>query len=130
MLKDAATPMRSRLRSDLLIAMRSGQKLEVALIRELLAAIDNAEAPPLGTGQTITTRHDFRSGSVEVEGLSLSQAQVRALLLSEIQKREQAAAEFENLGDLERASAFRTEALVAKRYVQAVDELAGSNCPI
>jgi uncharacterized protein YqeY len=117
MSKDAAAHMRSRLRSDLLTAMRSRRKLEVALIRELVAAIDNAEAPPVHAGPATEARHEFRSGSAEVERLVLSRAEVHALLLKEIEKRERAAAEFERLGEAERADALRAEAVVAKRYV-------------
>jgi uncharacterized protein len=117
MSNDPAAHMRSRLRSDLLTAMRSQQKLEVALIRQLVAAIDNAEAPPGDTGPTASVRHEFGSGSAEVERLALSRADVHALLVKEIEKRERAAAEFERLGQAERADALRAEAVVAKRYV-------------
>jgi uncharacterized protein len=63
-------------------------------------------------------RHEFRSGSAEVERLVLSSDQVRDLLLTEIQKREQAAAELDRLGQVERADGLRTEALMAKRYIE------------
>lgn len=115
---DGATHMKSRLRADLLTAMRCGRKLEVALIRELVAAIDNEEAPPRFAGLASSIRHEFGSGSAEVERLVLSDAQVRALLMKEIQTREQSANEFDRLGDVGRASALRAQALVAKRYVE------------
>jgi uncharacterized protein YqeY len=118
MSEDAAAQMRSRLRSDLLTAMRCGRKLEVALIRELVAAIDNAEAPRDHAGRTTSVRHEFRSGSAEVARLVLSRAEVHALLLNEIERRERAASEFERLGEVERADALRTQALVAKRYIE------------
>ena len=116
---DAAAHMRSRLRADLLTAMRDRRKLEVELIRELVAAIDNAEAPPRHDGAATATsvRHEFGSGSAEVERLVLSRADVDALLLNEIERRERAAGEFERLGEAERARALRAEAVVAKRYV-------------
>lgn len=118
MSEDAATQMKSRLRSDLLAAMRSGRKREVALLRELLAAIDNAEAPPLPAARpTAPVNHEFLSGSAEVQGLILGAIEVRALLWNEVQKREQAAAEFERLGEMERAATLRAEALLAKRYI-------------
>jgi uncharacterized protein YqeY len=110
--------MRARLRADLVVAMRSRRTLEVALIRELVAAIDNAEAP-LGLAASATSaRHEFGSGSAEVERLVLSSGDVRDLLLKEIERRERAAGEFERLGEAERAAALRGEALIAKRYVE------------
>jgi uncharacterized protein len=118
MSEDAASHMKSRLRSDLVAAMRSRRTSDVALIRELVAAIDNAEAPSSHAEVTVPIRHAFGSGSAEVERLVLSGAQIRALLLTEIQKRERAASEFERLGELERAAALRAEVLVAKRYVE------------
>lgn len=118
--EDAATSMRSRLRSDLLVAMRERRTGEVALIRELIAMIDNAEAPTVQTCPDLSdhVRHEFSSGSAEVERLVLSSAQVHALFLQEIERRERAATQFEGLGDMTRANAFRSEALMARRYVE------------
>ncbi|NNU35966.1 hypothetical protein G9X64_05610 [Rhizobium sophorae] len=110
--------MKSRLRADLGRAMKLGKKREVALLRELIAAIDNAEAAPGRTERTALVRHDFRSGSAEIERLVLAKEQVRDLLLREIEAREQASAEFGRLGEAERADALRAVALLAKRYVE------------
>ena len=117
---DAATQMRTRLRSDLLVAMRERRTGEVALIRELIAAIDNAEAPTVQIDSDLPSyvRHEFSRGSAEVERLVLSSAQVHALFLREIERRERAATRFEGLGDLTRARALRSEALMARRYVE------------
>jgi uncharacterized protein len=115
---DGGAQMKSRLRADLGAAMKAGRKHEVALIRELIAAIDNAEAAPGRTERVSLVRHDFHSGSAEVARLVLSKEQVRNLLLTEIEKREQAAAEFGRVGEAEGADALRTEALLAKRYVE------------
>lgn len=113
---DGGTQMKARLRADLSAAMKLGSKCEVALIRELIGAIDNAEAVPGCTEQTSLVRHDFRSGSAEVERLVLSKDQVRDLLLREIEKRERAAAEYGRWGQSEVAATLRAEVLVAKRY--------------
>lgn len=118
MLEDGGTRMKSRLRSDLRTAMKSRRKGEATLIRELVAALDNAEAVPGSAELTSLVRHEFRSGSAEVERLVLNDDHVRDLLLMEIQKREQAAAEMERLGEVKRAHTLRTEALMAKRYVE------------
>jgi uncharacterized protein len=116
--EDGGTHMKTRLRADLGAAMKLGRKREAALLRELIAAIDNAEAAPARTERASLVRHDFGSGSAEVERLFLSKEQVREVLLGEIEKREQAAAEFGRLGEAERADALGMEVLAARRYVE------------
>ena len=110
--------MKSRLRADLGAAMKLGRKREASLIRELIAAIDNAEATPGRTERASLVRHNFRSGSAEVERLFLSNDQVHNLLLKEIEKREQAAAKYDRLGEAESADALRTDVMMTKRYVE------------
>ncbi len=118
MSEDGGTQMKSRLRGDLAAAMKVGRKRDAAVIRELIAAIDNAEAAPGRTEQTFLIRHDFRSGSAEVQRRVLSKDRVRSLLLEEIEEREQAAAQFGRLGERERAHELHTQASLAKRYVE------------
>ncbi|WP_129792153.1 hypothetical protein [Sphingosinicella sp. CPCC 101087] len=98
--------------------MKLGRKGEAALLRELIGAIDNEEAAPRRAEQASLVRHNFRSGSAEVERRVLGKDQVRGLLLSEAEKREQAAAEFTRLGKAEAADALRTEAQLARRYLE------------
>lgn len=43
----AATEMKARLRADLRAAMKSRNTTEAKVIRSLVAALDNAEAPAL-----------------------------------------------------------------------------------
>lgn len=109
--------MKARLRDDLRAALKSQQPLEAKLIRALIAAIDNAEAPPTQNDRTEPDFHRFRSGSAEVERLLLDQTQVRQVLLTEIRERELAAAEFDRLEKHDRAAALRAEILIAQRYV-------------
>ena len=117
MCRDGATQMKSRLRADLGVAMKVGNRREAALIRELIAAIENAEAIPDRVERASVVRHDFLSGSAEAERLVLSKDQVRDLLLREIERREQAAAEFDRVGAAARADALRAEISLAERYV-------------
>ncbi|MFN3623448.1 MAG: hypothetical protein ACK4TP_05230 [Hyphomicrobium sp.] len=117
MREDGGTQMKARLRVDLTAAIKLGRKRDAALIRELIAAIDNAEAAPDPGERASLVRHDFHSGSAEVERLFLSKHQVRSVLLREIEKRERAAAEFGRLGEAERADSVHQEVLAAKRYV-------------
>ncbi|MGC4042998.1 MAG: hypothetical protein QM758_04270 [Armatimonas sp.] len=115
--EDAGEERKARLRADLRIAMKERRTIEAGVLRALIAALDNAEAPPAPAGQTGAVSQDFHSGAAEIERLWLSQAQVQALLLAEIQERESVAAELERLGHSDRAEALRTEAQLVRRYL-------------
>ncbi len=117
MTQDAARDMKDRLRADLRSALKAGRAGEAGLIRALVAAIDNAEAPSPPAGRAGADPHRFREGSAEVERLCLDAGQVRAVLAAEIAEREGAAAEMDRLGRPDRAEALRAEALLAGRYV-------------
>lgn len=109
--------MKDRLRVDLRIAMKNRHTTEAKVIRSLIAAIDNTEAPPVHEAQRALVQHRFRRGSAEVERLLLSGSQVRDLLLAEIHERERAVVELDRRGKTDRAEALRAELLVAKRYI-------------
>lgn len=113
---DAASDMKARLRVDLRAAIKEWRTMEAKVIRALIAAIDNAEAPPLQAG-TALVHHLFRSGSAEVGRLLLSESQVHDVLLAEIHERERAVVELERLGKMDRAETLRAEAVLAKRYI-------------
>lgn len=115
--EDAAGELKARLRTDLLAAMKNRQSTEAGVIRALVAALDNAEAPPLPARSSSAEPHRFRSGAAEVERLRLTRADVHRVVSAEIQEREQAAAELERVGMADRASALRAEALTVKRYL-------------
>ena len=114
---DAGRDMKARLRADLRTAMKDKRAIEAKVIRALIAAIDNAEAPPAREGQTALVHHHFRSGSAEIERLLLSVADVRGVIAADIHERERAAAEMERLGLMDRAEILRVEAVIAKRYI-------------
>ncbi|WP_137391690.1 hypothetical protein [Rhodoligotrophos defluvii] len=120
MTHDSAYTMKTRMRADLRAAIKNGHTDEAALIRALIAAIDNAEAPPLQARRTKTDQHRFSDGSAEIERLHLNPAQVRAVLLAEIEERERAAVEMNRLERPDRADALRAEALIARRYLEIV----------
>ncbi|MCS6759127.1 MAG: hypothetical protein MO852_09035 [Candidatus Devosia euplotis] len=109
--------MKFRLRLDLRLAMRSGQRAETALLRQLIAAIDNAEAVPVAGGARPAAGYGFHDGSAEVARLRLSADQVRAVLLNEIKTRLDAATTYERLGDSTRSSALQADALLVRRYL-------------
>lgn len=113
--ESAAEVLRQRLRADLRAAMKDGRRGEVKVLRALVSAIDQAEAPPAEAGPYVA--HDFRSGSAETARLDLDAAALRAVIAREIAEREQAGAQFEELGMAEKAEAVRAEADVARRYL-------------
>lgn len=117
MSEDAASDMKARLRADLRAAMKGRRTVEAKVIRELVAAIDNAEALSTQAGQAALITDHFRSRSAEVERLLLDRTQVHDVLLAEIHERERAAAELERLEMMVRAEALRAEALLARRYI-------------
>lgn len=114
---DPGHDMKARMRADLRAAMKEGRMAEAKLIRALVAALDNAEAPPIETDSKATDQHRFRDGSAEVERLHLSTARVREVLVKEIKEREDAAAEMHRLDRPDRADALRAEASLARRYI-------------
>lgn len=120
MTHDAGYEMKARMRADLRAAMKEGRGADARLIRSLIAAIDNAEAPPARSGSGAAEQHLFLSGSAEVERLSLDADRVRAILLAEIEEREQAAAGMDRLNRPDRADAIRTEARLAATYLSCL----------
>ncbi|MBI2742227.1 MAG: hypothetical protein HYX38_37520 [Rhodospirillales bacterium] len=117
MSEDAGRDMKARLRADLRKAMKDMRTIETKVVRALVAAIDNAEAPPVEADDATSGHHDFLTGSAEVERQPLSRSRVRHILLTEVQERERAAAELERLEKMDRAEALRAEALIARRYI-------------
>jgi hypothetical protein len=106
---DAAEIMRLRLQADLRGAIVSRAKLEVAVLRSLIAAIDNAGAVPIPP-KSEPVRH-------EVERRRLDRNQVQALLQTERDLRQAAADEFSRLGLVGEAAGARLEATVVGRYL-------------
>jgi len=115
MSNDYTGKMKARMRGDLVDAIKGRRAEEIALLRSLLAAIDNAEAPAVGS-----LPQPISGGSSEIERLVLTAAELQAVLLEEIRARERAAAELASLGHLERADALLGQAASAKRYVAPI----------
>jgi len=105
----SAVEMKARMRGDLLGALKAKRADEIAVLRSLLAAIDNAEAPPIDTAPAFGT-------SAEVERLLLTEAQLREVLRREMEEREQAAEELARLGQGDHADALLRQAEIAARY--------------
>lgn len=109
--------MKLRLRGDLRDALRGGRGDEAKLVRSLIAALDNGEAPPLQADHKIDHTLQFASGNAEIGRLDLDAEAVGAIIAGEIAEREQAAAEMERLGQHAAAQALRAEMALASRYL-------------
>lgn len=116
MTSSAGQEMKVRMRADLRDAMRGSRPDEARLIRVLVAAIDNAEAPPL-VERPASDPTPFVDGSAEIARLSLDHDKVRSILLAEQREREQAAIEMTRLGRLDDAETLRREAVLIERYL-------------
>jgi uncharacterized protein YqeY len=106
---DPAEAMRQRLQADLRVAMKGRKVLELAVLRMLIAAIDNAGAVPLSPKS--------EPPQSEAERRRLSVDELDAILLREHEARRAAAAEFARLGlGTESVQAAR-ELTIVERYL-------------
>jgi uncharacterized protein len=106
---DAAEAMRQRLQSDLRCAIKTRAVRDVAVLRQLIAAIDNAGAVPLpAKAQPV---------QCEVERRSLGFDDIQALLEREFDLRQHAASEFSRLGRAVEAETAKFEMDVVGRYL-------------
>jgi len=109
--------MQIRMRDDLRTAMRAKSASEVAVLRVCLAAIDNAQAIPVGDKHQTYEVKAFGDRSVEVPRLPLDAAAVLAVLSREIEDRLSAAAQFEQHGSPDRGATLRADAAIIGRYI-------------
>jgi uncharacterized protein YqeY len=116
--EDAGREVKARLRADLRDAMKVRNTSEVKVLRALIAAIDDAEAPPADAERKRSDQQSFASGAAEVERLLLGEGEVQRTLSAEVKERERAAEELELHGKKVQAEALRAEAVVARRYLQ------------
>ncbi len=117
--------MRSRLRQDLTAALKSRNAVAVSALRSTIAAIDNAEsvdvnlrAPRAPTSEHIAGA-TAGAGSSDINRRVLSDADLIALLRSEVEERCQAADEYTKLGKVDQAERLRSEAEVLREYLPA-----------
>jgi len=102
-----------RLRADLLRARRERDDAWVSVIRTTLAAIANAEAPPLDT----VAAGDTYGQLVEHPRLVLTDDDRRAIVRAEIADREDTIARFELGGATTEADALRRELAILRTYL-------------
>lgn len=117
--------MRTRLRRDLTAAIKNRDRVTVAAVRSALAAIENAEAPPTEDSGPHPAQSEHLAGSAaghgaaEVTPRDLTEADLHAIVESEVLERAVAAQEYERLGRDDLAQRLRSEAEVLGRYLPA-----------
>ncbi len=97
--------------------MRDRRAAEVSLLRVLIAALDNAEAVPVGEVHQKYVVLAFGDGSAEVPRLELTANDVQAILAREQAERVAAADELERVGRSDVAQSRRDEAGLIARYL-------------
>jgi uncharacterized protein len=115
---DVVQALQSRLRADLKIAMRERRDRERDVLRALLAAIDSAQAVPVGDRHDKYRVHAFGDPAVEVPRLQLSLDALEDLLRREQQDRLTAAEQMSALGQPGRAFILREEAGIIETYLR------------
>jgi len=113
---DPAEALKSRLRDDLRAAIQARSAAQIGLLRALLAALDNAQAIPLGERHDHYVELRFGDRSAEAPRKTLSDADLDDVLQREMRERQDAADTFDRLGQTERAAAMRHEAAVVAGY--------------
>lgn len=113
--------LRSTMRADLSVAMKTRDSLAVSALRTAIAAIDNAESVD-GATQTVQNNTHIAGaasglGSAEAARRVLSPADVRAILHAQIEDRATEAARYEMLGQAEAAAQLREEAAIIAGYL-------------
>lgn len=112
--------LRDRLAGALPAAMKRRDRVAVTALRAALAAIADAEAVPVPSDATprVASEHVAAGaaglGAAEVARLALTEADVVHVVTAEVGDRERTAAEYEGLGQHERADRLRAEARVLR----------------
>lgn len=113
------TPLRERLSSALGPAMKARDRVAVAALRSAMAAIGNAEAVPVDTAPRAGAVEDAATGvgAADAPRRHLSEDDVRAVVVGEVEERDGAARELASLGRAEDAARLTAEADVLRRHL-------------
>jgi uncharacterized protein len=115
--------VRKILRRNLTAALKARDRVAIAALRSALAAIENAEAAPADHPMPRTIESEHIAGSVvglgaaEVERRHLTEADLRAIVETEVHERSIAAIGYEQAGHNDLAQRLRSEADVLSRYL-------------
>jgi uncharacterized protein len=113
---DAAPAMTARIRADLKAAMLARKPAVAAVLRTLIATIDNAQAVPLDPADKAPDRLAFGAAR-EVARTPLGDADLRTIITQEIAEREAAARAMAASGYPARADQLRAEAAMIAHYL-------------
>jgi len=111
-----ATALKQRLRADLKAAMIDKQAGRTRVLRQLIAALDNAEAVPVHSRPAQFRARPGDPGS-EVARLELDAGAVATVLAAEIEARRAASAEYRQGGRNDEADALLAEIVLIDRYL-------------
>lgn len=120
---DPNRALRTRLSADLRDAIQSRDRGHVRAIRDVMSAIDNAEAVPPVTGPY---EPSLGVGTTEVSRLSLDRRGIVAVLTREVVERTDAASQYRHIGHTDKAQDLEDEAATIAAYI---DLLAEANPP-
>ena len=115
---DHTEALQDRLRAALRDAMRARRIRETRVIRLLIAAIDDAQAVPVGDLHERYAVRAFGDASTEVPPLSLGEVELDAVLAREIANRREAADELSARGRAEEAAGLEEEIEIVRRFVE------------
>lgn len=121
----AGMSLRLRLRAALPEAIRSRDKAAVSALRSTLAALDNAEAVPLGEDSPRAGALEASpagAGATEAARRELGEHEVVHLVRAEADERLEAAARLTTPAHADRAARLRSEAEVLLRFLDASEE--------
>ncbi len=114
--------LRGRLRRALTDAMKQRDRTAVTALRTALSAIDNSEAvarpepaSDVGCGAIAGAVHGV--GRTEALRRNLTEGEILDVVVDQIDERDQAADEYERMGQLDRANLLRDEAAVLRSHV-------------
>jgi hypothetical protein len=118
--------LRTRLRGDLRAAMKGQRRDEMAALRTLIAAIDNAEsvedASPLPQPSSEHVAGALPGlGAADAARRSLSERDLQRIIEAELWERDAQAEKLTRLGRADDASRLRIEAAVIARYQTPAD---------
>jgi uncharacterized protein YqeY len=105
------------LKADLRTAMRERRAAEITVLRELIAAIDNAQAVPVDGRHDTYVFHTFGDSAVEVPRRVLGKSELRQVVEAEIRGRNDAANAYRRLGRDDKARDLSDGADVLSRYL-------------
>jgi uncharacterized protein YqeY len=114
---DAATAMKLRLRDDLRAAMTGKRTAEVAVLRTLLSALDQAEAVATIARGREHAALKFGDPAVEVPRKRLSTEEVLEVVRRERDELRGAADEYAGLRQADAAAGFALKAEILGRYL-------------